>query len=106
MAFFRLTTMKTSNLTQFIVLFGWSDLLRLLSWFSSVLQVKTLCWNLYQRICQRQNIPLKLEERETGQQLLHIKRTIKELEKIVCSARLHASKEVASNVATPSNTEK
>jgi hypothetical protein len=71
-----------------------------------VLKVKTSCWNLYQQICQRQNMPLKLEEGETEQQLIHIKRTIQELEKTVCTARQHASKEVASNVATPTSSQK
>lgn len=74
--------------------------------FFFVLKVKTSVWNLYQQICRRQNMPLKLEERETEQQLIHIKHTIRELEKVVCTARRHASKEAASNVANPSSTQK
>jgi hypothetical protein len=74
--------------------------------FLFVLKVKTSGWNLYQQICRRQNTPLKLEERKTEQQLVHIKHTIRELEKVVCTARQHASKEAASNVANPSSTQK
>lgn len=74
--------------------------------FFFVLKVKTSVWNLYQQICRRQNMPVKLEERETEQQLIHIKHTIRELEKVVCTARRHASKEAASNVASPSSTQK
>jgi len=51
-------------------------------------------------------MPLRLKEGEVEQQLIDIKRTIQELQKIVCIAQRHASEEVASDIATPSSSQK
>ncbi|XP_069700961.1 coiled-coil domain-containing protein 42 homolog [Periplaneta americana] len=62
-------------------------------------QVKTSCWNMYQQICRRKNMPVKLEEGQVEQQLLCIKRTIQGLKHITRIARRRAKKEAASTVA-------
>ena len=71
-----------------------------------VLKVKKTCWNLYQQSCHRQNRPIELKKGNVEQQLMYIKYTIQELGKIVHTARQHARKEMASNVATCTTNQK
>jgi hypothetical protein len=89
------TTMTNANLTIHIA-----------AEVAFIVKVKTSCWNLYQQTCNRQNRPLKLKKRNVEQQLMYIKCTIQELEKIVHVARHHSSKEGASNVATCTTNQK
>ena len=56
-------------------------------------QVKTCCWNLYQQICKRKNIPITLGKDDAEQQLDSIKRTILELKRIIKVAKKRAAKE-------------
>ncbi|XP_024885594.1 coiled-coil domain-containing protein 42 homolog [Temnothorax curvispinosus] len=46
-------------------------------------QVKACCWNIYQQICKRKEIPVKVSSEDVEQQLIHIKRTILELKRII-----------------------
>ncbi|XP_077282049.1 coiled-coil domain-containing protein 42 like-2 [Temnothorax americanus] len=46
-------------------------------------QVKACCWNIYQQICKRKEIPVKVSSEDVEQQLTHIKRTILELKRII-----------------------
>ncbi|XP_011880119.1 PREDICTED: coiled-coil domain-containing protein 42 homolog isoform X1 [Vollenhovia emeryi] len=46
-------------------------------------QVKACCWNIYQQICKRKEIPVKVASEDVEQQLIHIKRTILELKRII-----------------------
>ncbi|XP_070158550.1 coiled-coil domain-containing protein 42 homolog [Polyergus mexicanus] len=46
-------------------------------------QVKACCWNMYQQICKRKDIPVKVSSEDVEQQLIHIKRTILELKRII-----------------------
>lgn len=46
-------------------------------------QVKNCCWNIYQQICKRKEIPIKVSSDDIEQQLTHIKRTILELRRII-----------------------
>ncbi|XP_072746293.1 coiled-coil domain-containing protein 42 homolog [Anoplolepis gracilipes] len=46
-------------------------------------QVKACCWNMYQQICKRKEIPVKVSSEDVEQQLVHIKRTILELKRII-----------------------
>ncbi|KAG7206875.1 hypothetical protein KM043_000775 [Ampulex compressa] len=56
-------------------------------------QVKTCCWNIYQQICKRKGIPAKVGRDDAEQQLVHIKRTILELKRIIKVAKRRAAKE-------------
>ncbi|KOX73611.1 Coiled-coil domain-containing protein 42 like-2 [Melipona quadrifasciata] len=55
-------------------------------------QVKTCCWNLYQQICKRKEIPVTVSKDDVEQQLDYIKRTILELKRIMKVAKKHATK--------------
>ncbi|KAK9305487.1 hypothetical protein QLX08_003502 [Tetragonisca angustula] len=55
-------------------------------------QVKTCCWNLYQQICRRKDIPVTVSKDDVEQQLDYIKRTILELKRIMKVAKKHATK--------------
>ncbi|KAL6259066.1 hypothetical protein P5V15_008987 [Pogonomyrmex californicus] len=46
-------------------------------------QVKACCWNIYQQICKRKEIPVKVSSEDVEQQLIQIKRTILELKRII-----------------------
>lgn len=46
-------------------------------------QVKACCWNMYQQICKRKEIPVKVSSEDVEQQLVQIKRTILELKRII-----------------------
>lgn len=46
-------------------------------------QVKACCWNIYQQICKKKDIPVKVSSEDVEQQLIHIKRTILELKRII-----------------------
>lgn len=46
-------------------------------------QVKACCWNMYQQICKRKEIPVTVSSEDVEQQLVHIKRTILELKRII-----------------------
>jgi chaperonin cofactor prefoldin len=61
---------------------------------------------LYQQTRHRQNRPIELKKDNVEQQLMYIKYTIQELEKIVHTARQHARKELTSNVATCATNQK
>ncbi|XP_012346581.1 coiled-coil domain-containing protein 42 like-2-like isoform X2 [Apis florea] len=50
-------------------------------------QVKTCCWNLYQQICKRKDIPMVVSKDDIEQQLDQIKRTIIELKSIMKIAK-------------------
>ncbi|XP_050583627.1 cilia- and flagella-associated protein 73 isoform X2 [Bombus affinis] len=56
------------------------------------MQVKTCCWNLYQQICKRKDIPVTVSKDDVEQQLNHIKRTILELKRIIRVAKKRAAK--------------
>ncbi|XP_012266751.2 coiled-coil domain-containing protein 42 homolog [Athalia rosae] len=53
-------------------------------------QVRACCWNVYQQICKRKGIPLEVDREDVEHQLVHIKRTILELKRIVRVARRRA----------------
>ncbi|XP_017884313.1 coiled-coil domain-containing protein 42 homolog [Ceratina calcarata] len=55
-------------------------------------QVKTCCWNLYQQICKRKDIPITVSKDDVEQQLDQIKRTILELKRIIRVAKKRAVK--------------
>lgn len=46
-------------------------------------QLKACCWNIYQQICKRKEISVKVSSEDVEQQLIHIKRTILELKRII-----------------------
>ncbi|XP_012540099.1 coiled-coil domain-containing protein 42 homolog [Monomorium pharaonis] len=46
-------------------------------------QVKACCWNIYQQICKRKEIPVQVSSEDVEQQLIHIKRTVLELKRII-----------------------
>ncbi|XP_012218947.1 coiled-coil domain-containing protein 42 homolog [Linepithema humile] len=56
-------------------------------------QVKACCWNIYQQICERKEIPVKVSGEDVEQQLIEIKRTIVELKRIIKVARKRAREE-------------
>lgn len=56
-------------------------------------QVKTCCWNIYQQICKRKEIPVKVNKEDVEQQLSHIKRTILELKRIIKTVKKKAREE-------------
>ncbi|XP_012062971.1 PREDICTED: coiled-coil domain-containing protein 42 homolog [Atta cephalotes] len=59
-------------------------------------QVKACCWNIYQQICKRKEIPVKVSSEDVEQQLIHIKRTILELKRIIKTIKKKARKEKGS----------
>jgi hypothetical protein len=61
---------------------------------------------MYREICQRKNMPVKLEKRDVEQQLVHIKHTIQELKKIADIACQRTNMEAASNKGACSNSHK
>ncbi|XP_014476807.1 PREDICTED: coiled-coil domain-containing protein 42 homolog [Dinoponera quadriceps] len=56
-------------------------------------QVKACCWNIYQQICKRKEIPVKVSSEDVEQQLILIKRTILELRRIIKVAKRKAREE-------------
>lgn len=46
-------------------------------------QAKACCWNIYQQICKRKELPIEVTSEDVEQQLVHIKRTILELKRII-----------------------
>ncbi|XP_018361017.1 PREDICTED: coiled-coil domain-containing protein 42 homolog [Trachymyrmex cornetzi] len=56
-------------------------------------QVKACCWNIYQQICKRKEIPVKVSSEDVEQQLIHIKRTILELKQIIKTVKKKAREE-------------
>ncbi|EFN78886.1 Coiled-coil domain-containing protein 42 like-2 [Harpegnathos saltator] len=56
-------------------------------------QVKACCWNIYQQICKRKEIPVKVSSEDVEQQLIQIKRTILELRRIIKVAKRKAREE-------------
>ncbi|XP_018397814.1 PREDICTED: coiled-coil domain-containing protein 42 homolog [Cyphomyrmex costatus] len=56
-------------------------------------QVKACCWNIYQQICKRKGIPVKVSSEDVEQQLIHIKRTILELKRIIKTVKKKAREE-------------
>jgi len=56
-------------------------------------QVKACCWNIYQQICKRKEIPVKVSSEDIEQQLVHIKRTIIELKRIIKTVKKKAREE-------------
>lgn len=59
-------------------------------------QVKACCWNIYQQICKRKEMPVKVNSEDVEQQLVHIKRTILELKRIIKAVKKKAREERAS----------
>ncbi|XP_018052351.1 PREDICTED: coiled-coil domain-containing protein 42 homolog [Atta colombica] len=59
-------------------------------------QVKACCWNIYQQICKRKEIPVKVSSEDVEQQLIHIKRTILELKRIIKTIKKKVRKEKGS----------
>ncbi|XP_046738362.1 coiled-coil domain-containing protein 42 homolog [Diprion similis] len=62
-------------------------------------QVRACCWNVYQQICRRKGIPVEVDRDDVEHQLVHIKRTILELKRIVRVARRKAQTEAKSKDA-------
>ncbi|KAG5332024.1 CCD42 protein, partial [Acromyrmex charruanus] len=56
-------------------------------------QVKACCWNIYQQICKRKEIPVKVSSEDVEHQLIHIKRTILELKRIIKTVKKKAREE-------------
>lgn len=56
-------------------------------------QVKACCWNIYQQICKRKEIPIEVSSEDVEQQLIEIKRTILELKRIIKVAKKRAQEE-------------
>ncbi|KAG5313863.1 CCD42 protein, partial [Acromyrmex insinuator] len=56
-------------------------------------QVKACCWNIYQQICKRKEIPVKVSSEDVEHQLVHIKRTILELKRIIKTVKKKAREE-------------
>lgn len=56
-------------------------------------QVKACCWNIYQQICKRKEIPVTVSSEDVEQQLIQIKRTILELRRIIKVAKRKAREE-------------
>lgn len=56
-------------------------------------QVRACCWNIYQQICKRKEIPIEVSSEDVEQQLVHIKRTILELKRIIKVAKKRAREE-------------
>ena len=46
-------------------------------------QMRSCCWNIYLQICKRKGVPIEVHHDDYEQQLLHIKRTILELKRII-----------------------
>ncbi|XP_050457372.1 coiled-coil domain-containing protein 42 like-2-like [Cataglyphis hispanica] len=46
-------------------------------------QVRASCWSMYQQISKRKEIPIEVSSEDVEQQLVHIKRTILELKRII-----------------------
>jgi len=46
-------------------------------------QVKACCWNIYQQICKKKEMPIQVSSENIEQQLVHIKRAILELKWII-----------------------
>ncbi|XP_058808669.1 coiled-coil domain-containing protein 42-like [Phymastichus coffea] len=63
-------------------------------------QVRACIWNLYRQICKRKGVPTEASRDDLEQQLLHVKRTIVELGKIVRAAKHKASREAKDLAAT------
>ncbi|XP_033223512.1 coiled-coil domain-containing protein 42 homolog [Belonocnema kinseyi] len=55
-------------------------------------QMRSCCWNIYLQICKRKGVPIEVDRNDHEQQLLHIKRTILELKRIIKTARKKAIK--------------
>ena len=57
-------------------------------------RVRTSCWTMYQNICRRKNVPVTVDQEDVEEQLVIIKRTIRELKKIIPMARRRAAKDL------------
>ncbi|XP_008545275.1 coiled-coil domain-containing protein 42 homolog [Microplitis demolitor] len=57
-----------------------------------LIRIRLACWNLYTQMCKRKGIPTDVSKNDIENQLVHIKRTIAELKRIVKTAKKRYTK--------------